>query len=114
MAEFIIGKDYKEIVNNMLKHIVYYPIEMQLVWLTEILMYLVYINNVGTSKLIKKGSDNNHYTMGLKDLVTILGSELGIFRTIKLCISFRNEYVHLGALLAYDSYVKILENKDEI
>ena len=113
MGEYLRDYDYYITINSLRDSCKYYPLELQFIWLLEILLLSSYIANRNSCKVNNKGKHLFYF----KDLVRhskkfMSDYELDALSTL---ISFRNVYVHVGALAARNYFSSLVnKNRDAV
>lgn len=111
--EFELNYNPLQALSLLKKDFAYYPIELQLVWLSEIMLVLTFIDmsDNGTLQLNKK---QDRYVLTQQMARSILAPMLRGDRYILILNTLRNIYVHKGSLAALPQYRKLLIYKCHI
>lgn len=114
MPEFTKDFNVSAVLNSFRKSFKYYPIELQLVWLLEILLILSYDKLKGTNtKLLKYHKESGNWTLNQKKARIIIFELTNCdLSTVAVLEDFRNKYVHLGATVAYDDFISLCTKED--
>lgn len=112
MGEYNVNYDYYRVVSALKKSLIYYPLELQLIWLLEINLIDAYMKSRNKCVINNKG---NH-VFYFRDLTRFTTKFNGLYTdTIKLLIRFRNKYVHEGCVAAKPYFDKLVyENKEKV
>ena len=102
MGEYLQNYDYYATIDKLRRSAAYYPLELQLVWLVEILLLSAYMANRAKCKVNYK----NLHVFYFKDLLrfskNLLTDEES--STLQILVYFRNTFVHEGAVAAQDYF----------
>ena len=106
MGEYNVTYDYYQTIAKLRESVKYMPLELQLIWLLEILLLSSYM--AARSKAVRVNKKGKH-VFSFKDL---LRSSRNIpcldINTLRLLIKFCNTYVHEGWLSAKDMYETLI------
>lgn len=105
MNEYLRNFNYYSTIDSLRKSIKYYPLELQLTWMLEVLLLSAYMAHRDTCKVNYKDC----HVFYFKDLLRLSKSFLNKeeLLTLNTLIKFRNTYVHEGTASAED-YFKTL------
>ena len=98
MGEFRNNDNYAKELNLLRKSTKDYPLELQLVWLFEILMILTYIAHVRKHLYMKYNTDRDTYVITQSKCVSYVSRGLRDADVMSLLAKFRDAYVHEGSL----------------
>lgn len=105
MPEFAKDFNAEDALNSFRKSLKYYPIELQLVWLFEMLVIIAYTKaSEDGSSLIGFNKRSGNYVLTQSKTRVIISSILASDKILKLLETFRNYYVHKGPDQAYKFY----------
>lgn len=113
MGEYLRNYDYYITIDSLRDSCKYYPLELQLIWLLEILLLSSYISNRASCKVSKQG----RHLFYFKDLLRLSKKFMSDYELEALytLIKFRNVYVHEGALAARDYFSSLVnKNRDSV
>lgn len=111
--EFELNFDPNVICNMLRKSFHYYPIEMQLVWLSELLLITAFTRIENPNK-IKLNKAKDKYVFTQRDSRFIINNILNDNYTYTLLDKFRNEYVHKGSDCAYDLFKELFSSRNPV
>ena len=112
MGEFFINRNYRDVITNLQKSIVGESLELQLVWLSELLLvYFYLLQDVSTLSKTSKGSILYGYKLLLRSIEKDYRT---LTDTAKLLVTFRNKFVHEGRLSADMNLSVLLMYKKEL
>lgn len=114
MPEFTKDFNVSAVLDSFIRSFKYYPIELQFVWLLEILLILSYDKLKGTnSKLLKYHKESGNWTLNQKKARIIIFELTSCkLKTVALLEDFRNKYVHLGAAAAYGVFISLYTKEE--
>lgn len=101
MGEYKHNFNYYTTISTLRESCKYYPVELQLIWLVEILLLSAYMANRENCHKNSKGLDVFYFGNLLKVSKNIDGLDHNTLRTL---VKFRNVYVHEGAVAAQDYF----------
>ena len=111
MANFSLT-NCQERITKLMVSIVKYPLELQLIWLADLLCNLMLLKYPTAFKNFKSVEGSNEVSISYRFLIKILGTELKELYLIELLFTFRNTYVHKGADVAKPYFDELLSNKE--
>lgn len=101
--------DYSIVMDNIRASFVYYCIELQLVWLTELLILHYYtLSKNEIQRHIRQHKIYDIFTPS--DVTEKLKAEGELHRIYSKLVAFRNTYVHAGSQTAYDTFRDLYNN----
>lgn len=116
MPEFPLNDDGSLNIENLRRLFQYYPLEVQLIWLAELLVCKAYNKeypNVSSCKLIRLNSKKTAYIITQDGAKILLLNECDPVYLDRL-FNFRNCFVHNGAITALLSLNLIRNTANEI
>lgn len=106
MGEYDVNFNYYETIATLRESCKFMPLELQLIWLLEILLLSAYMGN--RSK-VRRFNYKGQHIYSFNDLRRASKKITGIEpNTLRLLIKFRNTYVHEGWLSAKDMYETLI------
>lgn len=112
MGEFFLDRNYKDTIVTLKKSIVGESLELQLVWLLELLLIHFYL--LQDVSLLRKHSSTS-VLYGYKSLIkSVSKTYSNLHNTLKLLVTFRNKFVHEGRLSADMNLSVLLMYKKEL
>ena len=110
LGEYNPTYDYYKTISSLRLSCKYYPLELQLIWVLEILLLSAYMANRDKCRRNSKG--NHIFYFG--NLRTVSRSVPSIdLDALNLLIKFRNLYVHEGAKSAQSTFNVLVYDKRE-
>lgn len=107
--EFEFSFDCAKVLSEMRKEFKYYPIELQLIWLSEMLLIIAF-GIIKDKKKVKLNKNKDKYVFTQRNAESIL-STITLDSEIPILLdTFRNAYVHRGAYNAFYKFKEILDN----
>lgn len=107
--EFEFDFNCDKVLAELRKEFEYYPIELQLVWLSEMLLIIAF-GTIKNTKKVKLNKNNNKYVFTQRNAESILGSIIQNSKIPLLLNKYRNEYVHRGAYNSFYMFKEIFDN----
>ena len=105
MTEYLPDFDYTEYIERLKADMKYYPVELQLVWLLELLLMLVYLQHRSSYTV----NDRGKHVFYARNLIDYLGDNKKINMSfMRVFTQFRNKYVHEGPTAASSLYDKLI------
>jgi len=116
MPEFPLNDDGALNIKSLMKLFKYYPLDIQLIWLAELLVCIAYNKeypNVDKCKLIKLNTKKTAYVI-TQDGAKIILLDYCDPVYLDILFNFRNNFVHLGSASAVENLKTLRCNINEV
>lgn len=111
--EFKLDCEPSMICNTIREDFFFYPIEMQLVWLSELLLDMAFMRVKSRDKL-RLNASKDKYIFTQRDSRFAISAVTHDYTTYVLLDKFRNEFVHRGSYYAYKSFEELTYRKNYV